>query len=355
MMDLASQQLLSIASYRTETLDAVFLFFTFLGHEPFLLFFVAIGYWFVDKRIFARATLMLIVAGLINAFIKGAVQEVRPNIHPEFAADGWSFPSGHAQMAAALWLYLAYVWRRQRVLATSLVGVAVLVAASRPYLGVHYVHDVVAGGVLGALQLGLFLLWLRVEPSATSRSWSRAWIPLVAVLLYGAVRTVFDPTVQAGSIRLVGALVGLMIGIDLERRWIQAALPRSIGRGAWVLLVGTIGILVVWMGLGMLLRRLQLDGNLELQCFRYGLLGLWIGAGVPAVSSPKSIVINREGEGDLDEKQNRNAGEEVTARPKDRHRGHAEGEQDSSHEALRRMVGDGVDECGTSDGVGPAR
>ncbi|MFH1098825.1 MAG: phosphatase PAP2 family protein [Candidatus Uhrbacteria bacterium] len=63
-----------------------------------------------------------------------------------------SFPSDHATMAFALVFSLWPLMRRRssRVL---LVGVAVLVALGRVYVGVHYVSDVIAGA---ALSFGVF-------------------------------------------------------------------------------------------------------------------------------------------------------------------------------------------------------
>ncbi|MFG1645640.1 phosphatase PAP2 family protein [Amycolatopsis sp. NPDC049252] len=69
-----------------------------------------------------------------------------------------------ARMAAALWVTLAvaaalallFATRRTGLVA---LGLALLVAFSRMYLGAHYPHDVLAGAVLGALVacLGLSL------------------------------------------------------------------------------------------------------------------------------------------------------------------------------------------------------
>ena len=59
-----------------------------------------------------------------------------------------SFPSGHATTAAAAATALALLVPRWRMLAISL---ALLVGASRVLLGVHFVGDVLAGFLLGAV------------------------------------------------------------------------------------------------------------------------------------------------------------------------------------------------------------
>lgn len=273
-----------IAAHRTEALDAVFLGLTHLGHEPFLLFFVAVGYWLVDRRTFGRATAMLLVAALLNAYLKGVFQAPRPMVQPLIEADGWSFPSGHAQMAGALWLYLALVAGRARPwLATGLVLLALGVSASRPYLGVHYVRDVAVGLTLGALQVGLFAAWLRRPERLRRRVPSGAAVAALALLGWAAVRFGFDPAVQAGSMRMVGALVGLAIGLELAPDRFPAVPPQGGVTRMVMLGVGGAGILGLWLGLGLALRYGGLDDVLELQLVRYGLLGAWIAAGAPAL------------------------------------------------------------------------
>ena len=75
------------------------------------------------------------------------------------AESGWSFPSGHAAGTAAVGLCAAWVLTRWAVHAWGAqvavwTGAFLLVGAvgfSRLYLGVHYISDVLAGWVLGAL------------------------------------------------------------------------------------------------------------------------------------------------------------------------------------------------------------
>ena len=72
---------------------------------------------------------------------------------------GYSFPSGHATLAAAMWGAIAIavgttLWRSRRgALLTAAALVAVVVGVTRLYLGAHWLTDVLAGWVLGALWL----------------------------------------------------------------------------------------------------------------------------------------------------------------------------------------------------------
>ena len=70
----------------------------------------------------------------------------------EVFADGMVFPSGHAANAVAMWGLAAYlVTRHRRLAAVVVVLLAVSVGSTTVYLGTHWVSDVLAGWVAGAL------------------------------------------------------------------------------------------------------------------------------------------------------------------------------------------------------------
>ncbi len=101
--------------------------------------------------------LALVIGGqlLLSNLIKDVVQRARPDLHPLAGFSGPSFPSGHTTAAAATFIAVALVvgrdWgpRGRRILAGSAVAIAVAVACSRVFLGVHWVSDVIGGLILG--------------------------------------------------------------------------------------------------------------------------------------------------------------------------------------------------------------
>jgi len=108
------------------------------------------------------AVLHMIAAGLAGTalykWLKGRTLRPRPyEVHPDimlFAVplDHFSFPSGHTLHAAAFTVVAVayYPW-----LVWLTVPFALLVAASRVMLGLHYPSDVVAGALVGAAIAGV--------------------------------------------------------------------------------------------------------------------------------------------------------------------------------------------------------
>lgn len=101
--------------------------------------------------------------GLLIFTAKRVVGRQRPQSESHvIAADGFSFPSGHAAGAAAVGIVCAWVlcrwvvhrWAAQVAVWGVALGAISLIGFSRPYLGVHYVTDVLAGWLVGAAWAG---------------------------------------------------------------------------------------------------------------------------------------------------------------------------------------------------------
>ena len=144
-----------------------------LRSGPATAFFIVVSAWWVKGPLFIAAAFLrdlkhrvlpvtaLAVAFALwagdraSTFIKGLVERERPPhtggveaealIHPPASP---SFPSGHATTAFATAVVVAILMPRLRWPA---LAIATLVAVSRPYLGVHFWLDVLAGAALGTL------------------------------------------------------------------------------------------------------------------------------------------------------------------------------------------------------------
>ena len=127
----------------------------------FAVLFVA-GWWRArgrDARAMGLALLApfaVVAAYLVSEVSKSFIEEERPcravagAVHiaacpPE---GDWSFPSNHATIAAASAAAIVVAWR---ALAPLVLPLAVLMAFSRVFVGVHYPHDVGVGFLVGVV------------------------------------------------------------------------------------------------------------------------------------------------------------------------------------------------------------
>jgi undecaprenyl-diphosphatase len=100
----------------------------------------------------------LVGASVLNVLLKAVLHRPRPEIVPHLTAStGASFPSGHAMVAAAVYLtiglMLAETQKRRAVrvyLMLFFITLVLLIGSSRVYLGVHWPSDVLAGWTIGA-------------------------------------------------------------------------------------------------------------------------------------------------------------------------------------------------------------
>ena len=123
------------------------------------------------RRAWTDITLLLASlagAALLNPLVKHAIARPRPLFHdPSLVFTTYSFPSGHTMGTTAVYTALAIiVARRTRYGPFAIAGAAamiVLIAASRAYLGAHYVSDIVGGVLLGLAWVLVVVLALTIR------------------------------------------------------------------------------------------------------------------------------------------------------------------------------------------------
>jgi undecaprenyl-diphosphatase len=144
---------------------------TALGSLEFGLIWFA-GLWLMRRGDLAAYVLIAILMEIvIVTFMKETILRPRPydamvDVGWLYRQDSWSFPSGHAAGVFALGTVIGLKVRRTLPL---MAAIALAVAFSRVYIGVHYPLDVIAGSVIGIL-IGLFVVNLdlgRIESHLT--------------------------------------------------------------------------------------------------------------------------------------------------------------------------------------------
>ena len=260
-----------LQSFSNPILDRFFTLITMMGEETFLILFIALIFWCINKKAGYILGFTILSGTLLNNLLKMTFHTKRPigaaglrslRIN---TATGFSFPSGHTQGTAALWTITAKELKNKRtyILAIALV---LLVALSRLYLGVHWPIDVIFGALIGIVWalICCFLFDLSVKTNNKL---------ILLIILIPATISVFF---YGGSTNIdtVAILIGFFLGYFIEDKYIKfnekASLPKQFIKYA--------------LGIGVLLfikqfLKILLPATVVFDFLRYVLLGLWITCG----------------------------------------------------------------------------
>ena len=165
---------------RSPAMDALFNALTSFGAEALWFIWPPIVLLLLALRRRPSAAAIIVVAVAVYAWndgLKAIYQRARPTeLEGVLGVQSFSFPSGHAMAAGAVFGILAIVaWRELRghvrwAAVAVCVGLPLCVAFSRVYLGVHYPTDVMAGLVAGVLWADLVVLVWRLAARATRKT-----------------------------------------------------------------------------------------------------------------------------------------------------------------------------------------
>ena len=222
---------------RTPALTQLALGLSWLGYSTFIMFFMAIGYWSWNKAVFYRLLILVASNALLNAYLKDLFQDPRPAMElrlDDLVHASYGLPSGHAQLAVVLWMWLAWEVRRTWVWVVC-AAIALGVMASRMYLGVHDLEDVLGGAILGGITLLVFEhVRHRQWRWQTSVGWNVVLIVLVttlALLAWPGTAPEYIPT-------LAGWLAAATWSLQFEKRHIGFSAPAQAWRRVAVGLIG---------------------------------------------------------------------------------------------------------------------
>jgi membrane-associated phospholipid phosphatase len=276
---------------------------TFLGDEEFYVLLLPIIYWSFDQMVGLRVGMMLLLSNCFNTLFKFLFRTPRPywvsdSVTNHLHERSFGLPSGHAQNAASIWGWLA-VEVKQRWFSIVMVVLIFLIGLSRIVLGVHFLGDVLLGWLIGGLLVWAFSAWYKKVGHWVDAQSLGAKLGLVAastavlmLVILGARMLAGDwvmnpewaaragdaePFNLDGTFTLGGTWLGLLGGFVIldEKKGRFLA-----GEGGWRrlvrFLIGLVGVLVLYFGLGQVFPRGANFASFALRFFRYTLIGLWI-------------------------------------------------------------------------------
>ncbi len=202
--------------------DFFFNFISFLGEDYVYILIFGIVYYTYDKKMGEFMAITLGVSATVNTIIKNIVGAKRPfekypelveNLRPD-TAGGKSFPSGHTQNFSTVLFSGSFYTKHLKLIYVSVVLV-LLMMLSRMYLGVHFLEDVLVGGILGvAIAYGMYRIFIKYNKDTIKLH--RLYFALIVVLFPFAIFIN-----GADFFKSYGLLIGFIVGIIIEKKYIN--------------------------------------------------------------------------------------------------------------------------------------
>ena len=231
--------LYALEKIRTPFWNGVMSAVTQLGGEVIFIVAAVVVFWCVSKWEGYYLMTIAFCGTVLNQFLKLICRVPRPWVRdPNFTivesaraeATGYSFPSGHTQNAIGLFGGMAR-WGGRRWVRLGLTALALVIAFSRMYLGVHTPADVGVSLVLAAaLVLGLYPLMRRAQEKPQYMGYVLAAMLVVSgafvvfVEAYGFSADTDAENLASGignAWKMLGAVAGMTLAWLLDRRYIH--------------------------------------------------------------------------------------------------------------------------------------
>lgn len=213
--------------------------------SPAMYAFVAIIYWCFNKKAASFLAMNLSVGSMANQTLKNTFCIYRPWVkHPEIvpleaakeSATGYSFPSGHTQVAASEFLSIAIWQKKKKWIVALCVFMTFLVMFTRNYLGVHTPQDVLISLIVSCAVIFIDLKLLKWVDAKKNRDLAVFFSGIGLAVLFLAYTTLksypldyaADGTLLQNPQEMItdcyisaGCVFGFLTGWIAERRFVN--------------------------------------------------------------------------------------------------------------------------------------
>ena len=238
--------LVYLEGIRTPFWNIFFSIITYLGRETVFLALALVLVWCVNKKYGFFILYCGLIGQSVSQYLKIFFKVERPWIaNSDFKpiesaiaeAKGFSFPSGHTQIATTTYGGLALLYRRYKWFSVSMVAIVLLVAFSRMYLGVHYPSDVLFSLIFNSL---LVILFYYLGKHFSSQKFSNilrvlAIAVIGSIFVYSFVKSSISLDVAAYadtldfSSKMFGASSAFVISWYVDEKWLNYQTEASFG------------------------------------------------------------------------------------------------------------------------------
>lgn len=253
--------------------DTLFYLVTALGAEVFFIALAITVYWCINKKFGYYLMSVCFFGAVINQILKLLCRVPRPWImDPEFSivemarsgAPGYSFPSGHTQNAVSIAGCFAVsakdlvkTKRNTTILYVLCFLVAVLVAISRMYLGVHTSWDVAISAILAIVLVLVFRFIFRFVDKKPSVMYMII-AAMVAISAFYLVFSYMAKGFDAHEIEnvvssrrhawyMMGGVLGIAVAYPIERRFVNFETKATFLGNVLKVVPGVVGVFGIKM------------------------------------------------------------------------------------------------------------
>jgi len=276
---------------------------TAMGYEQFFILLLPGIYWCFGQLLGMRIGIIFLLGNFLNYSLKFFFHSPRPywvsdQVEAYSHETSFGLPSGHAQIAATMWGWLA-VEIKKRWFTILAIVLIFLIGFSRLFLGVHFLSDVLLGWILGGLTVWGFASyhenaagWFR-ERTTGKKLMIIALSTLVMIGVVLGLRLVNNDwqmpeswAARAGdaapynledAFTMTGSWFGMLSGFVILKGSKGFFLANE---GGWKrlarLFVGLVGLFILYFGLGQLFPDNSDFTSYFLRFFRYTLIGFWV-------------------------------------------------------------------------------